>query len=77
MSKKVKAFLYNLLCFAILFIGVRYLIQHYTNLTGYFIPITAFVVGTLAAPKFQAVQTSDGEKLYMKWIFLKGVKELG
>ena len=77
MSKKVKAFIYNLICFAILFIAFRYLIQHYTNLTGYFIPITAFVVGTLTAPKFQAVQTRDGEKLFMKWIFIKGVKEIG
>lgn len=76
MSKKVKAFLYNLICFAILFIAFRYLIQHYTGLTGYFIPITAFVVGTLLAPKFQAIQTRDGEKLFMKWIFIKGVKEL-
>lgn len=76
MSKKVKAFLYNLICFAILFILFRYLIQEYTNLTGYFIPITAFVVGTLLAPKFQAVQTKDGEKLFMKWIFLSGVKEV-
>lgn len=76
MSKKVKAFLYNLICFAILFLGFRWVIMHYTNLTGYFIPITAFVVGTLTAPKFQAVPTADGEKLYMKWLFLKGVKEI-
>lgn len=76
MSKKVQAFLYNLICFAILFIGFRYLIQHYTNLTGYFVPITAFVVGTLLAPKFQAVSTSEGEKLFMKWLFIKGVKEI-
>ncbi|WP_293871896.1 hypothetical protein [Flavobacterium sp.] len=76
MSKKVKAFLYNFICFAVLFIVFRYLIQHYTNLTGYFIPITAFVVGTLLAPKFQAVFTADGEKLYMKWLFIKGVKEI-
>lgn len=76
MSKKVQAFLYNLICFAILFVGFRYLIQHYTNLTGYFVPVTAFVVGTLLAPKFQAVSTSEGEKLFMKWLFIKGVKEI-
>ena len=76
MSKKVQAFLYNLICFAILFVGFRYLIQRYTNLTGYFVPVTAFVVGTLLAPKFQAVSTSEGEKLFMKWLFIKGVKEI-
>jgi hypothetical protein len=76
MSKKVKAFLFNLACFAILFILFKSVIEHYTGLTGYWIPITAFVVGTLIAPKFQAVQTKDGEKLFMKWIFIKGIREI-
>ena len=77
MSKKVKAFLYNLICFAVLFILFRFLIGKYTNLTGLFIPITAFVVGTLTAPKFQAVQTANGEKIFMRWLLLKGVREVG
>ena len=76
MSKKTKAFLFQLICFAILFLGFQYLITHYTNLTGYWIPITAFVVGTILSPQFQAVVTKDGEKLFMKWIFLSGVKEI-
>jgi hypothetical protein len=45
-------------------------------LTGLFIPITAFVVGTILSPKFQAVKTRDGEKLFMSWLFIKGIKEL-
>ena len=77
MSKKVKGFLYNLICFALLFIAFRYIIENYTGLTGYYIPITAFVIGTLLAPKFQAVQTPDGEKLFMKWLFIKGVRNVG
>ena len=77
MSKKIKSFLYNLICFAILFVLFRFLIDKYTNLTGLFIPITAFVVGTLTAPKFQAVQTKDGEKIFMRWLLLKGVREVG
>ena len=77
MSKKVKSFLYNLACFAVLFILFRFLIDNYTNLTGLFVPITAFVVGTLTAPKFQAVKTQDGEKIFMRWLFLKGVREVG
>jgi hypothetical protein len=36
----------------------------------------AFVIGTILAPKFQAVNTKDGEKLFMKWLFVKGVKEV-
>jgi hypothetical protein len=76
MSKKTKAFIYQLLSFAILFIAIRFLVATYTNLTGFWIPITAFVVGTLIAPKFQAVRTKDGEKLFMKWLFVKGIKEI-
>jgi hypothetical protein len=78
MSKlQVRAFLYNLGCFAILFITFRYLIAQYTSLSGIWISITAFVVGTLLAPKFQAAKTKDGEKLFMSWLFVKGIKEIG
>ena len=73
---QVRAFLYQLGCFAILFISVRYLVGRYTNLTGFWIPFTAFVVGTILSPKFQAVKTNDGEKLFMKWMFVKGIKEI-
>jgi hypothetical protein len=64
------------LCFAVLFILSRILVDKYSNLTGFWIPITAFIVSTLLAPKFQAVKTNDGEKLFMKWLFIKGIKEI-
>jgi len=73
---QVRAFLYQLGCFSILFLSARYLLWRYTNLTGFWIPFTAFVLGTLLSPKFQAVKTTDGEKLYMKWMFIKGIKEI-
>ena len=73
---QLRAFLYQLGSFAISFISFRYLIFRYTNLTGLFIPFTAFVVGTILSPKFQAVKTRDGEKLFMSWLFIKGIKEL-
>ena len=76
MSKKTKAFLLQLICFVMLFLIFRYLVAQYTNLMGYWIPITAFVVGTILSPQFQAVATKDGEKLFMKWIFFRGVKEI-
>ena len=74
---QVRAFLYQLASFAILFIGARFLIAAYTGLTGFWIPITAFIVATLVSPQFKALKTKDGEKLFMKWIFLKGIKEIG
>ena len=76
MSKKTKAFVYNFIGFAIIFFGTRFLITEYTSLQGLWIPMTAFVVGTILAPKFQTVRTNEGEKLFMKWLFIKGVKEI-
>lgn len=76
MSLKTKAFIYQLLSFAVLFIGFRYLIGVYTNLTGIWVPLTAFIIGTILSPKFQAVKTNDGEKLFMSWIFIKGIKQI-
>jgi len=73
---QVRAFLYQLGCFAILFISLQFLIDKYTQLTGLWIPMTAFVVGTILAPKFQAVKTKEGEKLFMKWMFVKGIKDI-
>ena len=73
---QVRAFLYQLGCFAILFISLQFLIDKYNQLSGLWIPMTAFVVGTILAPKFQAVKTKDGEKLFMKWMFVKGVKDI-
>ena len=74
---QVRAFLYQLGCFAILFILGRFIVANYTQLTGIWIPMTSFIVATLISPKFQAVKTKDGEKLFMKWIFIKGIKEIG
>ncbi|MFV8335805.1 hypothetical protein [Flavobacterium sp. RSP29] len=74
---QIRAFLYQLGCFAILFISARYVVAHFTNLTSFWIPLTAFVIGTLLSPKFHAIKTKDGEKLFMKWIFMKGIKEIG
>lgn len=73
---QVRAFLYQLGCFGILFILFRFLIGSYTNLQGLWIPMTAFVIGTILSPKFQAVKTKDGEKLFMSWMFVKGIKEI-
>jgi fucose permease len=73
---QVRAFLYQLGCFAILFISFKFLIEKYTHLQGLWIPMTAFVVGTILSPKFQAAKTKDGEKLFMKWLFVKGIKEI-
>ncbi|WP_026977842.1 hypothetical protein [Flavobacterium tegetincola] len=76
MNLKVKAFILQLISFATLFIIVRFVLASYTNLEGMWISVTAFVIGTIAAPQFQSVKSKDGDKLFMKWIFMKDVKEI-
>lgn len=75
MSTKTKALLYNLICFASIFIVVRFLLNIYSGLIGIWLPLTSFVVSTILAPKFQAVKTLDGDKIFMKWMFVKGIKK--
>lgn len=76
MSKKTLAIVYNLVGFAILFIAMRYFVLNYTNLEGVWKPLTAAIISSLLAPKFHAVKTRNGEKLYVKALFLKGMKEI-
>ena len=76
MNLKVKAFILQLISFATFFIVIQYLLAKYTGLEGIWISVTAFVMGTILAPQFQSVKTKDGDKLFMKWIFMKEVKEI-
>ncbi|HEX9981074.1 MAG TPA: hypothetical protein VGB50_10980 [Flavobacterium sp.] len=76
MGLQTKALLFQLMCFATLFVLFRFLLDRYTGLEGFWVPFAAFVLGTFLSPKFQAVRTKDGQKLFMKWIFLKGIREI-
>ena len=76
MSKKTKAFIYQLLSFIIFFLGFTYIFKQFFSFEDLYIKLMAFAVGTVFAPKFLAVQTKDGEKLFVKWLFIKGMKEI-
>lgn len=76
MSKKTKALVYQFLSFAVLFIIARYVIENYTGVTGLWIPAIAAVISTILAPQFKALQTPQGLKLYVNWIFMKEPKEI-
>lgn len=76
MTPTTKALLYNFLGFAILYIPLYYLVSHFTNLEGLFRPLTTAVITTILSPKFQAVRTKDGMKVFMSWLFIKGVREI-
>jgi hypothetical protein len=76
MSKKTKAFLFNLLGFSFFYIISYFVVMTFGVLQGLWIAATSFVISTILAPKFQTVNTNEGEKLFMKWIFIKGLREL-
>lgn len=76
MSKKTKAFLYNFLSFVALYIPALFLVKSIANSESFMVSISAFVISLVLGPKFQYVKTNDGEKIFMKWIFVKGIKEV-
>lgn len=76
MSKKTKAFIFNLFGFTFFYIISYFLVMTFGVLQGLWIAATSFVISTLLAPKFQAVKTNEGEKLFMKWIFFKDLREI-
>ena len=76
MKKSTKALLFNFLGFAVIYLITYFLITRFTYLSGWWIPVTAAMASMLLAPKFQAVKTREGEKLFMKWLFVKGLKEI-
>ena len=76
MSKKTKAFIFNLLGFSFFYIISYFVVMTFGVLQGLWIAATSFVVSTLLSPKFQAVKTKEGEKLFMKWIFIKELREI-
>ena len=73
---KHKAIIFNFLGFAILFVVGRVLIGMLLSLNTLVLAVIAAVAASLLAPKFGAVKTPSGEKLMMKWIFIKGFREL-
>lgn len=76
MSKQVKSILYNFLGFAPFFLLGWYILGNFTNLSGFWVPATATVISTILAPKFQVAKFQGEEKIFMKWLFIKGVKEV-
>lgn len=76
MSPKLKAFVYNFIGFApIYFIGYL-LLTKFTTLTGFAVPAISALAAIVLAPKFQVVKTQTGDKIFVKWLFFKDVREV-
>jgi len=76
MKAKHKALLFNFIGFAALFLTTRLVLGFYVQINTVFLAIISAVVASVLSPKFGAVKTKEGEKLYVKWLFIKGAKAL-
>ncbi len=76
MSKKTKAFLYNLAGFVIIYVPTMLLSSYLLKRQDFVPSIIGFVVALILAPKFQYMKTNEGDKIFMKSIFTKGIKEI-
>jgi hypothetical protein len=77
MSKSNKALLYNFLSFLVIYTVINSAIRYFLiNITGLWIPFSSAILTTFLAPKFQAIKTKDGEKLFVKYFFWSDIKEI-
>lgn len=76
MSKETKALIFNFIGFALLFFPAKYLFIKFSSFVWWQSSLAAFLVATLLSPKFKALRTNEGVKLFMSWMFIKGVKEI-
>ena len=76
MSKKTKAFLYNLAGFMVFFVPTWVICTNVFGMEGFLPKMIALVISIFLSPKFQYVKTNEGDKIFMKWLFIKGIKEV-
>ena len=76
MKPKDKAVLLNFIAFVTLFLVIRLILGHYLPINRIFLAVTSAILANILAPKFGAIRTKEGEKVFMKWVFRKGTKEL-
>ena len=78
MSAKVRAFLFNFLCFGALFILIRLgILCFFPNLPYLIIFAITGVLAIVLSPRFAAYEDDEKGKevLLMRWIFLKGIRQ--
>ena len=78
MKPKTKAFLFNFLSFGVIFVILRFGINFLLPETNYFLALMlSGILAIFFSPQFAAIPTEEGEKLFVKWFFWKGVKKIG
>ncbi|APQ18393.1 hypothetical protein [Maribacter hydrothermalis] len=76
MKLKHQVLVYNFLGYAILFILLRFVLHFTLKLDSIYLALIAAIAASVLAPKFAVVKKEGVDKMVMKWIFIKGFKEL-
>lgn len=76
MKPKYKVFIYNFLGFALLFVLFRFGLGVFLQLDSFYLALISAIAASILAPKFTVVKQDGIEKILMKWIFIKGFKEI-
>jgi len=71
MNKTTKVYLVQFLCFAALFLTLRFLITYFELFSGIWIPLVSGVITIFLAPQFKVFNIDGKETVYMAWIFSK------
>jgi len=73
---KAKALFFNFIGFAFFFIILRYLSDYVVPTTEIYGVVIAAILANVVAPKFGVIDTDAGKKIIMKWLFIKGLREI-
>ncbi|MDG3583388.1 MULTISPECIES: hypothetical protein [Galbibacter] len=76
MKPKTKALLYNLIGFVGIFLILRFTLLYLFPVNHIVLVLIAAVVASVLAPKFAVVNENGKEQIKMKWIFLKGFRNI-
>ncbi|MGH1384753.1 hypothetical protein [Kordia sp.] len=76
MTSKTKALIFNLIAFALLFLVFRLTIGAIIKGDTFWLALISAVIASILAPKFIVVKDDGKEKILMKTIFSKDVREL-
>ncbi len=75
MTKQNKVFFVQFICFALLFLIGKGLLS-FTSITGIINPIVCAIFATIFSPQFRVIKTDEGEKVMMRFLFNKKIKEV-
>ncbi|EKF54243.1 hypothetical protein I215_13427 [Galbibacter marinus] len=77
MNTKTKVFLLNLVCFLAIFLVLRFSLLYFIDgVHQLILVLAAAIIASILCPKFFAVVEDGKERVKLKWIFIKGIRNL-